>query len=77
MKANNARLFHEQEEQRLRRVGDLEYGLATRDEPSSGTGGTAGIMQVGGSRAVHTPPQVPPPVYVRHSECILETKGIY
>jgi hypothetical protein len=68
MKANNARLFHEQEEQRRRNVGDLEYGLSTRTGPSSNHGGVTSVTQLGGSRAVHVPPQVPPPAYVRHSE---------
>jgi len=68
MKANNARLFRQQEEQRRRDLGDLEYGLDTRTEQSSSRGGITSVTQLGGSRAVHVPPQVPPPAYVRHSK---------
>lgn len=78
MKANNARLFRQQEQERHRNAGDLECGLNPRTEPSSSHGGITGVTQLGGSRAVHVaPPQIPPPAYVRHSECIPGIDGLY
>jgi hypothetical protein len=73
MKANNARLFHDQEIQRRRSVGDLEYGLNTRTEPSSNHCGITGVAQPGSSRAVHDSPQMPPPAYVRNSKWASKT----
>ena len=77
MKANNARLYRQQEQERHRNAGDLECGL-NPSEPSSSHGGITGVTQLGGSRAVHvSPPQIPPPAYVRHSECLPEINGLY
>jgi hypothetical protein len=73
MKANNARLFHEQEVERRRSVGDLESGLNTRNEPSLNQGGVIGVTQFGNSRAVQDLPQLPPPAYVRNSKWTSKT----